>query len=389
MSLLRDGRAKDRTSLWCAALAVPAIISVGAAVWHGLRQGQDFQWSGAHMLGVHIDPYLQFLQHDPGHRILGSQVPNYLHELYVLLLPLGLLPFGIAKDIWVAINIGFSGACVWLLGRIYELTRIRVLLLALLFGMSTPFRITVNNGQNALLETLLLTLLLTAVARGGPVLGMSYFKYSFSPIFVCYLAMRRRWSWLVKSAAVPLLGLAIFWALVHGNLFREAMEPFAVSGNSGVAVGAGDLMSGDYYFRQRFAQNPTGRSGLSLAVVGSVVLGAVVALRRAKDRDAFPALICASLMLFVHLTYDYVALAIPVAALLSSATRETIPMRKSRRILAGASIGLLWYVLPSANRFGVAIWPGFLVYTSTGLLLVCFVCMLPRAVPSLAAEGVR
>jgi hypothetical protein len=262
VSLLRDRRAKDRTSVWCAALAVPAIISVGAAVWHGLRLGADFQWSGAHLLGIHIDPYLQFLQHDPGHRILGNQVPNYLHELYVLLLPLGLLPFGIAKDIWVAINIGMAAACVWLLGRIYELTRMRVWLLALLFGMSTPFRITVNTGQNALLETLLLTLLLTAVAGGGSVLGMSYFKYSFSPIFVCYLATRRRWSWLVKSAVAPLLGLAIFWVMVHGNLLREAMEPFAVSGHNGVAVGAGDLMSADYYFRERFRHNPTGRSGL-------------------------------------------------------------------------------------------------------------------------------
>jgi hypothetical protein len=94
-------------------------------------------------------------------------------------------------------------------------------------------------------------------------------------------------------------------------------------------------------------------------------------------------------MLFVHLPYDYIALAIPVAALLSSATRETIPMGRGRRILTGASIGVLWYFMPSASRFGLTIWPGFLAYTSIGLLLVCFVCMLPRALPSLAAEAVR
>jgi hypothetical protein len=389
MSAPLDRMAKERTRLWCGALTIPAVISIGAAVYHGFRAGHDFQWSGAHLLANHIDPYLQFLQHDPGHLILMTQVPNYLHELYVLLLPLGELPFGMARGIWVVCNLGLAAACVWLLGAIYRLTIEQVWLLATLLATSAPFRITINAGQGALLETLLLTLLLTAVAGRGPLLGLSYFKYSFSPVFVCYLAMRKRWGWLILSAAAPLLGLAIFWAMVRGNIFREAVEPFVVSRNNGVGLGMGDFMSGEFYVRQYFALKPVGMLGMLISLVGSLALGAVVAARRAEDLNAFPALICASLTLFVHLSYDYVVLVIPLAALLSPETGEAIPMLKSQRIMAGVSIGLLWYVLPSVNRFSAAIWPGFLVFPTLGLLLLCFWCMLPKSIPALAEAGLQ
>lgn len=389
MSLLRHRTAEERTSLWCGVVALPAVVSIGVAVWHGLRRGHDFQWSGAHMLATHIDPYQQSLQHDPGNLILMNQVPNYLHELYVLLLPLGLLPFGIAKDIWVAINLGFVGACVWLLGRSYGLKRSQIWLLGLLLGASTPFRVTVSSGQTALLETFLLILVATSFAGGGVALGASYFKYSFSPVIVCYQAMRGRWSCLAKSAVAPLLGLAIFWVLVHGNVFREAMEPFAVSRNHGVALGEGDLMSCDYSFRLHYGFNPVSTSGALPAALGSVVLGAIVAARRAKDCDSFPALICASLMLFTHLSYDYVALVIPLAALLRSTTGEGLAMHRSQQILAGISIGLLWYVMPSMNRIAPAVLPDSVIDASMGLLLLCFGCMLPKATPALVAKGAR
>jgi uncharacterized membrane protein (UPF0136 family) len=382
VSVLHGRTAEDRIRLLCGIIAVPAIISICVAVLHGLRRGSDFQWSGAYMLSHHIDPYLDSLPHDPRHLLLMNQVPNYLHELYVFLMPLGLLPFGIAKVVWVVMNLLFAGVCVWLLGRTYGLSRAQVWLLALLLGLSTPFRVTVATGQNALAVTLLLTVLLTAGVGGGLVLGLSYFKYSFSPILVCYLAMRRRWNWLATSAIAPLLGLAIFWMMVHGNILREATEPFAVSRNNGVAFGAGDLMTCSNYLRLRFALTPVSTSGLSFALIGSVVLGAIVALRRAEDRYAFPALICASLLLLVHLTYDYVALMIPLAALMSPQTREAIPMPRSKKVAVGVSIGLLWYVLPSVTRFTTVIWQGYIVFLALGLLLLCFWCMLPKAVPA-------
>src|ERR1700722_18114146 len=128
-----------RPILWInAALIFPAAVSLYAGVRNSLSRSQDFQWSGTHLALQHIDPYSQFLSHDPEHRILLSQVPNYLHELYILLLPLGALSFSHAKPIWAIINCLFAVLIAFVLRRIYDLPGSQTLLLLLLLFSSTP-----------------------------------------------------------------------------------------------------------------------------------------------------------------------------------------------------------------------------------------------------------
>jgi hypothetical protein len=368
----------DRTNLLCAVMSVPAAVSVFVAIRHGLTRGSDFQWWGAHLLAGGVDPYRQFLQPDTGHSHLMNQVPNYLHELYVLLLPLGLLRFDVARDIWLAMNLAMAVASVRLLGRAYGLTSGQAILLGLLLAISAPFRIALSTGQNSLLETFCLTLLISMVSGEGFALGLSYFKYSFSPVFVVYLLIRKRWSWLAGSLVAPLLGLVIFWALVHGSAFREALEPFTVNRANGVSLGMGDMMSVDFHLREQLGQHPSRMAGWALAALGSVVLGALVAVRKSLDRASLPALTCASLLLFVHLSYDFVALVIPAAALLSGEWRETTLARCSLRVPAAVCICLLWYVVPSPVAFLPRALYTFDVYAVFGLLLLCFFCVLPK-----------
>lgn len=53
------------------------------------------------MLVDRIDPWFDFLNCDPLHRIQLTQIPNYLPVLYLLLSPVGLLPFSAAKVVWL------------------------------------------------------------------------------------------------------------------------------------------------------------------------------------------------------------------------------------------------------------------------------------------------
>ncbi len=109
-------------------------------------RSQDFQWSGTRMLLDRVDPWLDFLHGDPLHRILLLQIPNYLPVLYVLLVPFGLLPFTVAKAVWVVCNLCFAVASVVLAARFYGL-RNRMLWVTLgLFLTATCVRNTIGNS---------------------------------------------------------------------------------------------------------------------------------------------------------------------------------------------------------------------------------------------------
>jgi hypothetical protein len=55
------------------------------------------QWSGASLLLREINPYEEWLSGNANHEIILFQVPNYLHMLYFMLLPLGSLDFSASK----------------------------------------------------------------------------------------------------------------------------------------------------------------------------------------------------------------------------------------------------------------------------------------------------
>ena len=99
---------------------VLAALSVIDAMRNAMLWSLDFQWSPLRLLTRHIDPWGVYLAGDPGHKILLNQVPNYLHELYVLLLPLGYLPYTAAKIIWAVINVALVLASCACVARVYE-----------------------------------------------------------------------------------------------------------------------------------------------------------------------------------------------------------------------------------------------------------------------------
>jgi hypothetical protein len=331
---------KVRPIVWMnVALTLPAAISLYAGFRNALLRSQDLQWSGANLVLQHIDPYRQFLRHDPEHRIVLSQVPNYLHELYILLLPLGALSFSHAKPVWAILNCLFAVLIAFILRRIYDLRRSHALLILLLLFSSTPFRIVMGNGQQSLLELLLFCLIFhfAKPAGQGIALGLSYSKYSFSPVVFLYLFFRRRFRVLAISFIAPLFGLLIMGLLVHSSLFALSTEPLTVSRADSIN-GLGNLMT---------IIQIAGRNVLSLSLTQKIMAAAALlasvtfAFALSRQKNIFPprdaaALAIATLMFFPHRTYDYVFLAIPLAAAL------TAPFQQAKTYIM-MTVALLWF----------------------------------------------
>ena len=319
------------TALWCV-LGALATASFGAGFRNAIRSSSDFQWSGAHLLAHRVDPYRVMLQGNPNHQLLMNQVPNYLHEFYVLLLPLGMMSFGAAKYVWAALNTCFAVTALAMLASIYELSISKAVLLGLLLVISTPFRIAIGTGQNCLLELTLLTFALRSPRRSGLALGLSYFKYSFSPIFFFYALWRRAWRQLAISMAVAVAGLVTFWLIVGGRFIEVVEEPFRVS-RYGTAIADADLVSLTTLLHP--AWKP-----VSIAIgilVSGVLAWAIVRLQRPL-KSAAAALATACLTLLPHGTYDFVMLVVPAALLMS------VPKRGARVWIGAGCIAALWYL---------------------------------------------
>lgn len=334
--------AKLRPIAWLnAVLALPAGVSLYFGIRNAFVEGysHDLQWSGAHLTFLHIDPYRQLLLGNPQHLLRTTQVPNYLQELYVLLLPLGMLSYGTANLIWVCLNCCFTLSVLLLLRQLYKLESAQTILLAFLLFASVPFRLAITSGTQSILELLLFCLVFYwsgTVGRGVP-LGLSYCKYSFSPALFTFLFFRRRYLVLAVSFAAPALGLFLMWALVHGSFPTLAVEPFLVS-RFGVAAGQGDLMTIIRVLGRSVASPLHADLAAYLAaLLGSLVSGFLLARRpNSTDLAAAAPLAIASLMFFVHLTYDYIFLIVPLAACLGR------PLRKTQ-LLTIAAISFLWF----------------------------------------------
>lgn len=347
--------------------SILAVISVAAAVGKAARASMDFQWSGAHLLLHHRDPWAVYLSGDSRHEILLSQVPNYLHELYVLLLPLGLLSFSKARLVWEVCNLVLVFIVVWSVSRLCELGKRKTWLLFVLVLTGTPFRVTVGNGQSdavALAAIALWSVVLSQSGR-GLLLGVSYEKYSFQPIFVLFLLLRQRWKLLIFSLFPPLLGYLLVDEWVGTGWRTLAFEPFKTATRKGsVTPGLANvidiarlLLAHISCQPQRCALLPYG-----LAILLAFIIAAFFA-RYGKAVDGRILLACmlaASLVCFQHLIYDFIVLIFSLGVALKS-------QRGGARNLVLVLIAYFWYL---ERALGIWRWESSLLVISANFCVL-------------------
>ena len=227
-------------------LGLAALVSLVTGIRHAIEYGcHDLQWMGIRLVGQRIDPWQEELERFP-HRFPHFITPNYLHSLYLILLPLGLLSFQSAAILWTVSTICLSIGCIFLLRRLFNLNDFQTMVALCLLWMSSPFRVVLEVGQMSFFELFFLTgaYLAASTVIGGLSFGISLAKYSFSPSAAILFLLRRRVRFLLYAIAVPAAGLVGVWLLVRTPFLKLAFEPFAVSaGATAVSPGFADLMT--------------------------------------------------------------------------------------------------------------------------------------------------
>ncbi len=364
-----------RIALWLG--TVLASVSVLDGFHNCVLRPLDFQWSPARLLAAHIDPWSTYLSGDPTHRILLNQVPNYLHELYVWMLPFGYLPFLPARLIWAVINLALVLESCLCVARLYELDGRRAWLLMILVLTSTPFRVTIGNGQVTALVLVCLALWAMVSSQGGRglLLGMAWAKYSVPPVLALFLLLRRRWRLLFCSLLPPTAGFLFFYFWLHTPFWTLLFEPFRCSTHN-VSPGLANIMAVSGIALRRppmFHSAPdafylSSQSGWMDAIpyVCGALLAAVIAgyfFWRGKGVDGRIHLACltaASLLCFKHQIYDFLLLIFCLAIGLKADSS------RSRNLLL-LLIAYFWYLERLVHIRRWEFWPSVVIVSFAAL----------------------
>ncbi len=343
---MRNAWKLDRTQgAVLALLGIAAVVSLITGIRHAIEyRCHDLQWMGVHLVGQGIDPWQEELAHFP-HHYEHFVTPNYLHSLYLLLFPFGLLSFESAEIVWTIATVALSIICILMLQSLFSLSRFHTMLALCLLWMSSPFRVTLEVGQMSFFELFFLTgaFLAASTALGGLSFGVSLAKYSFSPAAVMLFLFRGRLRFLLYAAVVPLIGLVGVWLLVKTPFLKLALEPLAVSSSpTAVSPGFADLMT---LIEQTLKSHVPHARQLAYAIglFGSAAYALLLSRFRLSRSAEFTLISIASLFFVKHLVYDYIFL---VVLLCFALTQES---RKTKQILLGGVL-TFWFLLPLLDR---------------------------------------
>ena len=296
------------------------------------------------MLAVHgINPYAAALAGSPD--IVLNQFPNYLPLLYVVMAPLGLLPFAAAKIVWMVVNLGLAGGSAVLSARWLRMSSTATVGLVAVMFIATPTRIAIGNGQQALLVLFMATLALQVVrtSLAGVLLAGVLIKYSFGPLALVEI-VRGRWRAVVVAVAILGVGLIVLAAVTQTSPVVMAVQPLLVS-RTVMGPGVADLMT----IMDTLVGRPGSLLGYAVAPVGCVLMLALT-YRAIRRGDGLMALACGSLislLCFKHLNYDLVFL-LPV---LGVAWRS----RGWPRAVVFGVVGYFWFVARIADAAGLVL----------------------------------
>jgi hypothetical protein len=275
----------------------------------------------------------------------GTQLGAYTPQTPLTMLPmvaLAGLPPQAAKRIWLACNLLFLGATIWLLSRITGIRFEMIWLLAFCgyFSLRTNF----HYGQYYVFLLFLLTAAFYLLDRkrdwiGGVTTGIAFGLKLYGGPFLLLFTFKRQWKALLGMAATILLlaGLAVvlfgpadvlYYAtqMLPRSLEMGQVDPY----NPGDAAIATVLMR-SFVMEPELNPRPLWqapwllfflRSFISLAIVAFLFLG--VASKRTTGRHDFAWFVIAVLLLSTSTSsYTYILLLLPLVLLLE----ESAPVR--------------------------------------------------------------
>jgi Glycosyltransferase family 87/WD40-like Beta Propeller Repeat len=271
----------------------------------------------------------------------GVQLGTYTAQTPLTMLPmvpLARFPMQRAKQIWLACNLIFLIAAVWLMSR---MTRVRLESIWLLaFCGYFSLRANFVLGQYYVFLLFLLTLAFYFIHQGrfwpgGATSGLAFGLKLYGGPLLLYFAVRRQWKALLGmiAAALLLVGLAIaLFGVADVRYYATQVLPRSLEGGSLDPYTPWNptfttLLRRMFMREAELNPHPLWdapqnyfflRSFVSIGIVVFLVLGAV--RKRASERHNFAWFVIAAMLLSTSLaSYSFIVLLLPAVLLLEEA----------------------------------------------------------------------
>jgi hypothetical protein len=341
-----------RTILTYLGVAVLAVL-VGRAVLQYGQRGVDFQWDAAYLLLHGQNPYTATIEQQVVEPRLLPISALYFPSALALLIPYALLPYEVARWVWLLSNLGFTAGSVYLLFPIFLGRRGAwhewVVMVLLLVG-SSPWATGMGIGQHAMFALFFFLLAFWFAIHhrhgwAGVALAVAALKYVLVVPLALYFVYKK-WYRAVAVALAIHLGLHI-WASFHLRVspLELLMQPIALSQLTHNLGGYVDLIALQRYMGYLIPALADGLSwwGIGSLIILGVLTGGAVWRRNRNDSLYLVTLCWLGLIALYHPLYDLVILVIPLFLLLYR-PKDFDP---ASRTLGLVGIGALFFL----NRF--------------------------------------
>ena len=337
----------------------PNYYTAAVLVRHGapLRDYYDWTWFQRQMNYAGIEHQL------------GAYLPQTPATMLPIV-PLAAFPVQTAKQIWLALNLAFLAATLWMLSRI---TRIPIEHIAILMFLGySSIRSNFLLGQYYVFLLFLLTLALYCLDRGksagsGFLCGVAFGLKLYGGPFLLYFAVKRNWKavagMVVASAIAVITAIALFgWGDVHfyathilpRSLEGEVIDPY----NSGIST-LTNFLRHSFVMEPDLNPHPLWNAPLvffflhpftSLLILGCTLFG-LASAGEDSHHHGFAWFTIAILLLSSNAApYTFILLLLPVVLLLPHAGP------KEKVLLIVSYIALNFFLLPGWLRFFPKVW---------------------------------
>ena len=330
-----------------ALLALMAVISVYEGIGNGIVWSQDFQYDAASALINGYDPYdisenfdedalpdianlRGFYEYYDGlgtpQRMEANQFPSLLY----ILTGYALIPYNVARTLWVVTNILCTAVIIWLLKKTFmacvDERLYPVFMMLMLAG--TPWRNQMGVGQHTLFAVAFFLLAVYVSESGshsegkdetgeagtqadckesknggriiriiasGLLLSLSYLKYTVTAPLAIYFIYKRRWKEFVISLVPHLILTEAAAVILHESFADMLIKPLkvasALAAEGGIDIGV--LTRGH-------------SAGLLITALAMLFLvAAALMLPEGNDELFISVAVLLSLVMTYHRTYDF------------------------------------------------------------------------------------
>jgi hypothetical protein len=294
-------------------LTICSLISIAHALrianTSTLGGGIDFQFSPSVLFVDKINPYEYFLEGNKENIIMYAQWPSYAHLTYILFSPFTFLDWDNARLFWSIINLFFSFFCVIILSKQKKISSSQTLLVCLIFLCSTPFRNCIGTGnQTFLILFIFLSFFIGNWKTKNFCLGISFIKYTFSPVLIFFIYLKDSFKGLFLSSLSCIFGWLIFSYYLDQNIFETLMQPLDVAFegfHQGSARSDIFTIIGYFNYFSHFIYFDLART---LIVIYFSILISKDILKINGNFNHLNLILISSLFLFPHLMYDFIVL---------------------------------------------------------------------------------